>query len=65
MKLPFIGYYGGILGLFTGFSFISVLEIIYFAVISFVNNGSNKKKKTCRKINCLGHLAQESFQDQA
>lgn len=29
---------GGILGLFTGFSFISLIEILYFATLRFVCN---------------------------
>ncbi|XP_050309983.1 sodium channel protein Nach-like [Anthonomus grandis grandis] len=40
-----LGYYGGILGLFTGFSFISAVEIIYFLVIGCFTRGNMKKSK--------------------
>ncbi|KAJ8960854.1 hypothetical protein NQ318_020152 [Aromia moschata] len=51
-------YYGGILGLFTGFSFVCGMEIVYFFVIKFLadatrekNVSKRPKKNSTQKIN--------------
>nr|CAH7763433.1 unnamed protein product [Callosobruchus chinensis] len=48
-----LAYYGGLLGLFLGFSFVSGVEIIYFFVVrlttGLVKNKKEKKKKAVRR----------------
>lgn len=43
----FSAYYGGILGLFTGFSFVSGIEFIYFVTVRLIP--SNPKKTEVQK----------------
>ena len=49
-EINFVGTVGGIFGLFLGFSFMSVIDVIYFGFLSWV--GVEKKKgKEVKKTN--------------
>lgn len=37
-------YYGGILGLFIGYSFISTIEVVYFFLVRLISDYSKKAK---------------------
>ena len=50
-----LGLVGGTMGLFTGFSVLSLVEIIYFAItflLSFKMKKSVKSSKAKQKVNC-------------
>lgn len=44
-NIPYLANFGGIYGLFLGMTFLSMLEILYYAIIRFSVNYRNVKLK--------------------